>query len=469
MSNQPSKPRVGLLALTMELYETLVPDLRPEREKWVRDAVLPALSSIAEVVFQAAVFRREDIETAIRHLEHEAVDVLLVVCLSYSPSQVALPALRQSRLPIVVWNTQELFAVDEDLVGDVLTANHGVHGTQDLCNVLVRSGVRFEYVTGHLDDPDVLDRLSDVLVPASAVSRLRRARLGLMGYPFPGMGDLGLDTTHMAATLGCEWTSLAVEDFNRRAAEMEVEDVNQLVDEYRQEYQLVGDVNDEDLDITARAELALRSVVSDYELDAVAYQFLAFGDDERTMTIPFVGASRLMAEGIGFGGEGDLIGAANTWLLNQLQSPATFSEMFTIDFRNNALLMSHMGEANAAMARDGKIPLAVRSNGLIRARGRQMSLVVSLRPGPATLCCLTLGPAGRWRFVISRVEIEDFGPLPTLVVPHFKLRILQDDVRDWLTDYAKLGGAHHNALCFGDATARIRAAAGLLDAECYEV
>jgi hypothetical protein len=38
-----ARPRVGLLGLTLELYETLAPDLRPGREEWVRRAVLPAL------------------------------------------------------------------------------------------------------------------------------------------------------------------------------------------------------------------------------------------------------------------------------------------------------------------------------------------------------------------------------------------------------------------------------------------
>ena len=33
---------------------------------------------------------------------------------------------------------------------------------------------------------------------------------------------------------------------------------------------------------------------------------------------------------------------------------------------------------------------------------------------------------------------------------------MNGDVRDWLTAYAKAGGPHHNALCFGDATARLQ-------------
>ena len=75
--------------------------------------------------------------------------------------------------------------------------------------------------------------------------------------------------------------------------------------------------------LTARVELALRGMIADYRLDALTYQFMAFGEDERTQTLPFVAASRLMAEGIGFGGEGDLIAAAATTFFNWLKPPAS--------------------------------------------------------------------------------------------------------------------------------------------------
>ena len=50
-------------------------------------------------------------------------------------------------------------------------------------------------------------------------------------------------------------------------------------------------------------------MVAEHDLDAVTYQFMALGEDERTVTLPFVGVSRLMAEGIGYGGEGDWVTA----------------------------------------------------------------------------------------------------------------------------------------------------------------
>ena len=103
--------------------------------------------------------------------------------LSYSPSQVSLPALQRARLPIVIWNTQELFAVDQRYGPIELRNNHGVHGTQDLANVLLRAGIRFHYVTSHLNDPNGLDELNDFFAAAAAVRRLRGAKIGMLGYP----------------------------------------------------------------------------------------------------------------------------------------------------------------------------------------------------------------------------------------------------------------------------------------------
>ncbi len=469
MPQTSSKPRIGLLALTLEFYEQLLPELRAQRERWLRDALLPNLAGIADIEFAHAVFTREGIEAAVRGFEAAGVDALMVICLTYSPSQLALPALRRTRLPILIWNTQELLSVGADFDVGKMIDNHGVHGTQDLASVLVQHGVDFEYITSPAQDPDGLRKIGDFCIAAAAVAGLRRLRVGLLGYPFPGMGDFAVDATHIAATLGCQWTAVSVEEYIHRAAGAKPEDVRRLAAEYRARYDVAADVSDADLEAAARAELSLRDVVRERQLDAFSYQFLTFGEDERTETLPFVAASHLMADGVGFAGEGDMMGAIGTWLLNRLQAPATFSEVFTIDFAGDALFMSHMGEANVAMARsDRRVPLVARPQPITRTRGRQLALVTSLEPGPATLFALCRGPNQRWRLLSSRMEIADYGPLSDMPVPHFKLRPAQGDVRDLLTAYAKAGGPHHNAVCFGDATSRIRAAARLLDADFCE-
>jgi L-arabinose isomerase len=283
------------------------------------------------------------------------------------------------------------------------------------------------------------------------------------------MGDFAVDTTHLVATLGGQWVNLPLEEYIQRAAAARPAAVRALTAEYRKTYNVAPDVSAEDLEATARVELALRGMIAKYKLSALTYQFMAFGADERTPTVPFVAASRLMAEGLGFGGEGDLLAAMGTSLFNWLKPPASFTEVFTIDFKGNSLFMSHMGEANVALARTGqKIALVARNTPITRTLKRQLVLVTSFQPGPATLCALTPGPGGRWRIISSRMAIADFGPLKRLDVPHFKL-VPNGDVRDFLTAYANAGGPHHSAVCFGDARPRLKLAAKMLAADYCEI
>ena len=461
-----SKPKIGLLGLTLGFYDASV---RDGREAYVREQLVPALADVADVRFDGAAYTREAVEQAVAGFEADGVDAILIVLLTYSPSLVSAPALQRTHLPIIVWNTQELLAVDESYDNDALFENHGVHGTHDLCNVLARAGVPFEYVTGHGSDTGAIAELGDFFQAAYAAGRLRKARLGLVGYSFPGMGDFGLDTTHMAASLGCEWLALSVPEYVQRCEQAGEAEVTKLVAEYKNAYTIAPDVTAADLDATARAEIALRGMVTDNRLDAMTYQFLAFGEDDRVETVPFVAASRLLAEGIGFGGEGDLIAAAGSAMLEWLNPPASFSEIFTIDFAGNAVFVSHMGEANVAMSRrDRKPDLVKRESSLVPIRGSQLALATSFEPGEATLMALTLTAGQRWRIIAAPMTVEDFGPLGALPVPHSKMKP-HGDVRDFLTAYAKAGGPHHLAVCFGDARRRLRMLAAIINADYCEI
>ena len=136
----------------------------------------------------------------------------------------------------------------------------------------------FEYVTSHLGDASALATLSHFFTATAAVGGLQRARLGLLGYAFPAMGDLAVDVTHMAASLGCCCQPLALPEYHRRAASADTGRVESLKAEYRATYDVAEDIADTDLDAAARAEIALRSMAEDHQLDALSYQFLSFGD-----------------------------------------------------------------------------------------------------------------------------------------------------------------------------------------------
>lgn len=462
------RPKVGILGLTLEFYEAIAPRIRLERDAWVRRDVLPSLEPHARVEYPGAAFRAADIESRIREFEASGCEAILVILLTYSTSHSSLQALKSARLPILIWNTQELYAITPEFGSPELVANHGVHGTFDLANVLIRSGVRFEYVTSHLRDPGGVEELAGLLRAASSVTQLRRMRLGVLGHAFPGMGDFGVDLTHLRSSLGPVCETITMHEYKDTLSGLKPAAVKDLVAEYRKAYQVDASSTDAKLEATARAELALRALLRQYELDAYSYQFLAFGKDKTAETIPFVGACRLMTEGVGFGGEGDVVAAAFAGVLNRMCTPAGFSEIFTIDFAHNSLLLAHMGEANPAMAWKDH-PIRLRSRGeLVKVSNGQLVLTFNYQPGPATLAVLKLGANQRWGIVASLMDFPETPPFPGAETPQALIRP-RTDVRSWLTAYAKAGGPHHLAVAHGDARAALRALAGWIDADYLEI
>ncbi len=84
------------------------------------------------------------------------------------------------------------------------------------------------------------------------------------------------------------------------------------------------------------------------------------------------------------------------------------------------------------------------------------------------MTALTLTSGQRWRIIATPITIEDIGPLAGLAVPHTKVRPA-GDVREFLTDYARAGGPHHLAVCFGDARRELAMTAEFLGAEYVEI
>ena len=70
------RPKVGLLGLTLELYEQLAPALREEREEWVRRAVVPALEAIGDVLFPGVAFTADAVAERIAHFEAAGCDAV---------------------------------------------------------------------------------------------------------------------------------------------------------------------------------------------------------------------------------------------------------------------------------------------------------------------------------------------------------------------------------------------------------
>src|SRR5690606_10270443 len=141
----------------------------------------------------------------------------------------------------------------------------------------------------------------------------------------------------------------------------------------------------------------------------------AIAEDGRFSFLPVAAASNLMAEGYGFGAEGDACSAILVAAGHLLAGDAHFTEMYAMDFDRDTALLSHMGEGNWKVARDDepiKLPdRPLGSGGL----DPPPSVLSRVKPGPASLTSLVPLSVVHFRLVLSQgVIIPDSPVMPSL-------------------------------------------------------
>ena len=152
-----------------------------------------------------------------------------------------------------------------------------------------------------------------------------------------------------------------------------------------------------------------------------------------------------MAKGYGYGAEGDALTAALMAAAVDLLGETQFTEMYAMDFPRDAILMSHMGEGNWALARkDRPVRLIKRPLG-IGALGDPPTFLFQYATGPATLATLVTLGAERYRLVVAEGEILDTEELPALEMPYGFFRP-DSGVRGCMDAWLRLGGPHHQVL-----------------------
>jgi len=436
--------------------------LKPDREQFA-GRIVEMLGAHADVTYSGIRNTRASVEEATREFITADVDLVVVVCLSYAPSLISLPALQRLNVPIVLYNTQELAGVGPDFGHAEMLRNHGVHGLHDLANVLNRAGQPFHVVTGHFEDEEARRELADWCIGAYAARGLGDLRVGLIGHAFPGMGDFGVDETMLLSAIGPEVERIDAGELVALQADAPADEVAAMMAADRELYEIDDEVTPQIHEGSSRAEWAVRQIVKCRGLGAMAIHYPVVAAQTPDAALPFMGLAKLMAEGVGFGGEGDVTSASLVHMASLLFGEASFTEMFTVDFEGGAVFHSHYAEANPAMAREDQPIRMVMRDGWVGSGGPSASLSFSNQPGPATLLNLTVGPNGRFRLIATEGEVEDYAR-PEFPSPHFKIRP-RVPLKRFLTEYLQVGGSHHLAIAAGHHLGRVEKAASVMDVD----
>jgi L-arabinose isomerase len=457
------KAKVGLLTLMFDLYDA-IPGLEAEMEDFARELV-QLFSNLPDVNWPGVCKNRRMVDDAMARFHEEGSDIIVVVLLTYAPSHIALRALRESRMPILVFNTQKLLAVEPGMDPRELIRNHGVHGVQDLANVLNRAGRRFSILTGHYMDPGVQGHLGEWCQAAWAARRLGSLKVGVLGPPLQGMGDFALDHTTLLAKLGVEVHQLSQREVAELAAAAPLGEIDSQAEADREAFKIADEVTGEEHRESLRLEWALRHILSKGSMEAFSANFASIAEEGRLRTLPFLAASKMLRDGYGYAGEGDVLTAIAVKLMHWLCGEASFTEMFTMDFGSDSLLMSHMGESNPDLAReDCRAELVGSTLELAETPVVPILPRFSLRPGRVTLVNLTVSATGGLKMIVSEGDVLDFPTLDGVMTPHYKFRPGKA-LCAFLTELAREGSSHHFALAYGSRSSQMEKVAEILGIE----
>ena len=461
------QPRIGLLGIMQELYDDMIPGIT-ERQARYAESVAERLSGVADVRFLRPARNREDIETICYEFVAQDVDGIVIVMLTYGPAMRSVRAMLELPVPLALANIQPERSITPDWDMADLTYNQGIHGAQDQANALLRAGVPFSVMTGDWHSDEFERAFEDWARAAQAITALKRAQIGLLGYPMNGMGDIRYDPPAMLRRIG---TTIVNEDLGPLVARIEAvtdAEVNVVLDRHRDQFEIADGLPEEGHAYAARFEVALRRLLEDKDYAGFSFHFDSIGGDGRFKQLPLLAASDLMADGYGFAAEGDTNTTALMCAAQTMIGDAHFSEMYAMDWELDSVLISHMGEGNWRIARrDRPIKLIDRELGIGRL-DNPPTPVFSAEPGPATTAALVPLEGELYRLVVGRGEVLDTPELPKVEMHYFHFRP-ERGVRAFMDDWLSLGGPHHFVTNLGEHADRWRRLAELLELDYVEI
>ena len=447
------KPRLGVLALMLEGYESLFPGIIERQRRYVEE-ITASLAPAADFVFPHIAANRNDIDVLTAQYNAEKLDGILILLLSYAQGQYLAHAMQRNHLPLALALVQPDETVGNDFEELELTINQGIHGSQDNANCLMRAGISCSYFAGSRYDGALLQFVADFGAAAQTVAVMRSMRIGIIGK-LAGMGDVITDDMAVYRRLGPEFVYDSIGTVQRFCAKVAEERIEKRVALERTLFDV-----DPKMPPAQHAEAVRMYLgIGDY-LESMGYagytaHFEEFGADGRFTQLPLLAASSLMVDGYGYAAEGDATTAMLVAAMMRLCGIANFSEMYMMDLKRDAILLCHAGEGNWATCRPDQKPFLMDRVFNEGGLGNPPTPIFTPAPGPAAVMSLAHVGGERFRLVYALGEMLDKRDLRKCDMPYMFFHP-RSGVRECVKAWLEQGGTHHEAIVYGDQTARIR-------------
>ncbi|KUL37622.1 L-arabinose isomerase [Actinoplanes awajinensis] len=445
------KPQIWFLTGSQHLYgpETLqqVADQSAEIQRTLAAGVG------AEIVAQPVLTDSGAIKRVM--LEANAhPDVIGVIAWmhTFSPAKMWISGLDALRKPLLHLHTQHNISLPwESIDMDFMNLNQAAHGDREFGFIQSRLGVPRKTVAGHVSDPVVSARIDGWAKAAAGLQRMRTLRLARFGDNMRDVAVTEGDKVEAELRFGVSVNTYGVNDLVEVVDAVDEKAIDDLVAEYAELFDLApelakgGDRHDS-LRYGARIEAGLRQFLTEGGFGAFTTNFEDLGGLRQ---LPGLAVQRLMADGYGFGGEGDWKTSALLATVKAMGAGSDMGTSFMEDYTYHfgpgepKILGAHMLEVCPTIA-SSKPRVEIHPLG-IGGREDPVRLVFDAAPGPGVVVGLAdLGD--RFRLVANVIEVvPPDEPLPHLPVARAVWKpapTLSTSAECWLT----AGGPHHTVL-----------------------
>lgn len=382
---------------------------------------------------------------------------------TFSPAKMWIHGLQQLNKPILHFHTQYNAEIPWDEIDmDFMNLNQSAHGDREYGHIMSRMRKGRKVVVGHWTDTETQKKIAVWERVAAAWADAQDMLILRFGDQMNNVAVTDGDKVEAELRLGYHVDYCPVSELMEYFKKVTDADVDALVAEYFKLYahdaKLDDKTTEEYLKVwnAAKAELALRAILKAKGAKGFTTNFDDLGtadiNDPKFVgfdQIPGLASQRLMAEGYGFGAEGDWKSAAlyrTVWFMSQgLPKGCSFLEDYTINFngKNSSLLQSHMLEVCPLIAAD-RPRLEVHFLGIGIRKSLTARLVFTSKAEPGvTATVVDMG--NRFRLIVNDVKLIEPKPMPKLPVAS-ALWIPAPDFEVGAGAWILAGGTHHS--CF---------------------
>jgi L-arabinose isomerase len=436
-----------------------------------------AANSVSVVNF-GMVDSSEKAYAALKEISESHLDLLFIDMLTYATSETFAPLIRSLNVPIVLVALQRLQAMDYSKgTTFIQLSNDDICSVPEFCSVAVRMGkCPPEIIIGTLEgDAEADARIASWCRIAHALHDLKTARIGLMGHVLETMYDMHVDPALITRTFGCHILPVEPDDVMKHFKKVSQSGIDSMKKRIRSFFDTPDPASDnitfmlkeDDLEMAARAAVALEAMIDERKLTGLAYYYEAEpGSEMRALVTNFiVGNSLLTSAGFPMCGEYDLKTCMAMLILDRLEIGGSFAEFHPMDFNRGSILVGHDGPHHINIA-DRKPVL----RSLSKYHGKPGSgagVEFKIQEGPITMLAITVAIDGGLKFVVAEgVSAEGDIPPTGNTNTH---GLFKPDLKTFLRRWMAEGPTHHFALGIGHHADEIEEIARAFHIECARI